>query len=107
SRAPPSAEVLEHRFMGGVLSVERRPSLRVIELSHTPGCECPERYRVVRGAESGGADVGDWHLGELGQNPERVHVARFALIDRHAGRGVALDVLDGAEVLTHGELQLR
>ena len=42
----------------------------------------------------------------LGGDGERVHVGGLALIGRHAGRGVALDVLDRAQALAHRELDV-
>ena len=38
-----------------------------------------------------------------GDDAEGVHVRGLALVRRHAGGGVALDVLDRAEALAHGE----
>ena len=51
-------------------------------------------------------DLGDLLAERFGRDGERVHVRRLALIGRHAGRGVALDVLDRAHALARRELDV-
>ena len=43
---------------------------------------------------------------DLTKDAERVHVGGLALVGRHSGRGVALDVLDRAEAFAHRERQI-
>jgi hypothetical protein len=66
--------------------------------------ESAESHRRIGRAEGRQADLGDRLAERGGGDGERVHVRGLALVGRHAGRGVALDVLDRAHALAHREL---
>jgi hypothetical protein len=53
------------------------------------------------------ADLGDRRLADLGHDGERIEVRRLALVGAHAGRGVALEVLDRDIALAGGEVHIR
>ena len=67
--------------------------------------EGAEGHRRIGRAEGREPDLRDRLLLHGGGDGERVHVGELALIGRHAGRGVALDVLDRAHALLHRELR--
>ena len=62
-----------------------------------------EGHRRIGQAERRQPDLRDRLAERLGGDGERVHVRRLALVGRHAGRGVALDVLDRAHALARRE----
>ena len=102
-RALPLTDVLEHRPQGLRLSVHGRAPDRIEQIpARMPG-EGPERHRRIGRAERRQADFRDRPVERAGRDGEPVHVRRLALVGRHAGRGVALDMLDRSHALAHGE----
>ena len=78
----------------------------VEEVARFPSGNRAKGRRGIGRAEGGGADLGDGDTQHVGQDPERVDVRGLALISGHTERGVALDVLDRTEVLTHRKLEV-
>ena len=78
--------------------------------SNRSPARCPAKVPNVTGvigrAERRQADLGHRPVERAGRDREPVHVRRLALVGRHAGGGVALDVLDRAHALAHGELDV-
>ena len=65
-----------------------------------------EGQRHIRRAEGGGADLGDGLGQALGDECQGVDVRGLALVGAHAGRGVALDVLDRAEAFAQRQAEI-
>ena len=63
-----------------------------------------ERHRRERRAEGGEPSLRDGHPGDARQPCERGHIARLALVGRHAERGVAFEMLDRAIAFSPGEI---
>ena len=61
--------------------------------------ESAESHRRIGRAEGRQAHLGDRLRERSGGDGERIHVRKLALVGRHAGGGVALDVLDRAHAL--------
>ena len=68
--------------------------------------EGAEGHRRIGRAEGREPHFGDRFLLRGGGDGERVHVGELALVGRHAGGGVALDVLDRAHALLHRKLDV-
>ncbi len=83
-----------------------RAADRIEEAAPRGSRESAERHRRVGRAEGREADLGDRLLLHGGGDGERVHVGELALIGGHAGRGVALDVLDAAHALLNRKLDV-
>ena len=104
--ALPLPHVLEHGPFGARPIMGRRRARGIEELAACGAREGAEGHGRVGHAEGGEADCGQGLVEGRGRDAERVHVRGLALVGRHAGRGVALDVLDRAEALAHGELHI-
>ena len=79
---------------------------RVEELVVVEAGKGAEGDRRVGRAEGRRADVLDAHAELAGDDGKRVNVRGLALVGAHAGRGVALHVLDRGEALAHGQAQV-
>ena len=90
-------DVLEHRAVRRVPVVDRRDADRLEEVAEVAPGEHAVGDRGVRRAEGGGAGLGDAAAGGAGKDRERVYVRGLALVGRHAGGGVALEMLDRGE----------
>ncbi len=97
--ALPLADGLEDRAVGRVPGVHRRAPDRVEQGAGVAPDDRAEGDRRVGRAEGGDAELGNALAGDLRDDAERVDVAGLALVGAHAGRGVALDVLDRAVAL--------
>ncbi len=104
--ALPLADVLEPRPLGLGPSMDGRAAHGVEEVVARRAREGPEGHGRVGLAERRQPDLGQRLAERARRDGERVHVRRLALVGRHAGRGVALDVLDRAETLAHRELDV-
>ena len=102
----PLSHVLKQRAVLDVPVVHWGCPRYVEEITRFPPSNRTKGGWRVRGAEGGGADIGNGHAQNVGENAKRVDVRGLALIRRHAQRGVALDVLHRAEVLTHGQFKV-
>ncbi len=99
-----SAHVLEDGAVRRGPAVDRRLARRGrTGCSRDRPAKAAEGDRRVGLAEGGEADGRHVSAQRLGRDAEGVHVRRLALVGRHAGGGVALDVLDRAEPLAHRE----
>ena len=92
-RAFPGADVFEDR----VLVVDRRAADGIEQIAARGSGEGAEGDRRIRRAERCQADLGNRPAGQRGDRCQCVHVGGLALVGRHAGRGVAFDMLDRAE----------
>ena len=86
--------------------MRRRLAHGIEQLAACGASEGAEGDRRIGHAEGGEADFGNGLAKRVGHDAERVHVRGLALVGRHAGRGVALDVLDRAEAFAHRELDI-
>ena len=102
-RAQPGAGFDEHRALLLGPGVRRRTAGRAEVLAAVVAGERADRNRRVGRAEGGGADLGDRAAGQRRHDAERRQVGGLALVGGHAERGVALQVLDGAEALAMGK----
>ena len=85
--------------MRHVPGVHRRAPHRIEQRAAVAAGDRAEGHRRVGRAEGRDADLRDALAGRRGDDAERVDVAGLALVGAHAGRGVALDVLDRAIAL--------
>ena len=106
-RTLPLADVFECRAPLHMPLVHRRRTHRIGELAHVASGERAECRRRIRRPERGRAGGGDVGTEGLGENRQRVHVARLALIGAHSGRRVALQMLDRAIALARRERDVR
>ncbi len=83
--------------------MHRRAARRVEEIALGMVDDGAERHRRIGRAERGEPDLRDRLAERIGGNGKAVHVGRLALVGRHAVGGVALDMLDGAHALAHGQ----
>ena len=105
-RPLPQAHILERRAVGLGPAMHRRPADGV-ELWPARGSgESAERHRRVGLAKGGETDIRNRLRQRARRDRQRVHVRKLALIGRHAGGGVALDVLDRAHALLDREPQV-
>jgi hypothetical protein len=86
--------------------VDRRLAQRVEQIAARGAREAAEARRRVGHAETREPHLRDRHADRLGDDRERVQIRGLALVGGHAGRGVALDVLDRAEALARRERQI-
>ena len=106
ARALPHADILEHGALADRPAVHRRAAYRVEDLAPRLPRKAREGHGGVGHAEGGEAHRRD-RLAELACGVvQRVEVRGLALVGRHAGGGVALDVLDGAEPFAHREVEV-
>jgi hypothetical protein len=98
-RALPLAHVLEQRAAGGGPGMGRRLAHRVEQRAAMRADQRAEGHRRVRHAERRRAHFGQRAAQRPCDDAERRHVGGLALVGRHAGRGIALDVLDRLEAL--------
>ena len=104
--ALPLPDVLERGALRRCPVVGRRRAHGVEQFAARRAGEGAEGDGRIGQAEGGEADCGQRLVERRGGDAERVHVRGLALVGRHAGRGVALDVLDRAEAFAHGELDI-
>ena len=98
ARALPGADILEHRALRRGPIVDRRPAHRLEQIAARGAGERAERHRRIGHAEGGVADLRH-RLVQSGRRPiaSAFMLDCLALVGRHAGRGVALDMLDRAK----------
>ena len=89
-----------------VPGMNRRLAHGVEHLALRRAAENAEGDGRIGQAEGRQPDLGDLAAERIGGDGEGVHVGGLALIGRHAGRGVALDVLDRAHALARRELDV-
>ena len=65
-------------------------------------CQCPQGNRAMGRARHGGAVGRDAAPGQGRHQGQPRHIAKLALVGRHAQRRVALEMLDGAKTLAMG-----
>ena len=87
-------------------SCDRRRAHRIEQRAAAGADEGAEGDGRIGRPEGRGADGRDGPVEDARDEPEGVHVRRLALVGRHAGRRVALDVLDRFEALAHRELDV-
>src|SRR6185437_2270518 len=104
--ALPQADVLEYGAVASRPVVHRRGPYRVEQLATREARETAEAHRRIRHTERREADLRHWLVELARDDRERVDVGRFALVRRHPGGGVALDVLDGAKAFTGGQSEV-
>ena len=105
SIAPTSSKTAPMRLGPGVRSACGGRD-RTVRRANGPA-KVPKVTGVIGRAESGQARLRAIDSAERSRRDrERVHVRGLALIGRHAGRRVALDMLDRAQALAHGELDV-
>ncbi len=102
----PLTDILEPRTLGDGPGVDRSLTDGVEEFLARQAREGPEGDRRVGLAEGREADLGQRLAERAGRDGERIHVRRLALVGRHAGGGVALDMLDRAEAFADRELDV-
>ena len=66
-------------------------------------CQCTHRGGMIGWTKTGGAHLGNLPLGFHTQNSQCVDVAGLALVNAHACGGIALNMLDGGKIFTHGQ----
>ena len=105
-RPQPAAIFAEHRAGLAVLVFEREAAHRIEQLP----APAPGDHRQRHGDEGrpvgGRARLGDGPAGDGSHRGKAVHVRGLALVGCHAERGVALQMLDGAEVLACCQLDI-
>ncbi len=95
----PWADILERGAVFGRPVMNGRAADGIEQIAARGACEGAEGHRRIGRAEGRQPDLG-YRLLELGRGDrKRVHVRKLALVGRHAGRRVALDVLDRAHAL--------
>ena len=100
----PQAHVLEHGAVGDGPVVRSAWCERDRTACRGSGPrKRAEGHRRVGRPEGRRADLRHGLVERLGDEAQRGHVGGLALVGRHAGGGVALDVLDRLEALAHGE----
>ena len=102
----PHADILEHRALAHSPAVHGRAAHRVEDLAACLPRETREGDGRVGHAEGGEADRGNRFAESARGVVQGVDVRGLALVGRHAGRRVALDVLDGTEALAHREVEV-
>jgi len=95
----PWAHVLERGPVLGRPVVNGRAADGIEEIAARRAGESAEGYGRIGWAEGRQAHLGDRLLELGGGDAKRIHVRKLALVGRHAGRRVALDVLDRAHAL--------
>ena len=105
-RPLPLTDVLEHRAVRLVPPVHRRAPHRVEHGAAVAPGDRAEGDRRIRRAKGGHADVGDRLTGDPRNDAQRIDVRRLALVRAHAGRGVALDMLDRAVAFAEREAEV-
>ena len=80
--------------------------LGVEQVAHVAAAPGAEGHGRVGRAEGGRADLRDRQAARLRDDAQRVDVGRLALVGRHAGGGVALDVLDRGVALADRQQQV-
>ncbi len=105
-RPAPLADRLEHRAV--LLGPGIDPCLpRHLEMcAAMVACEGPERGRRIRRPKRRQADLRLFLSKGIRGDVQAVDVRHLALVGRHAVRGIALDVLDRAHPLAHGQAQV-
>ena len=97
------SDVLEHGAGGLVPFMHRRLAHRIEQLARVAPAKRPVTHRRIGRAERGVPELGHIGAGGAGEDGERVDVAALALVGTHAGRRVALEMLDREVALAHGE----
>ena len=100
------SDVLEGGAVRRVPIVQRRDADRLEEIAEVAAGEHAVAHRGVRRPEGGGAGLGDAATRGRGEDRERVDVRGLALVGRHAGGGVALEMLHRAEAFLRGEMHV-
>ena len=99
-----------HVFENGPLLdrpiMDRGRADRIEQVAPRHARQHPEGHRRVGHTEGGQANLRDRPVQGVRDHAQRIKVRGLALIGRHAGRGVALNMLDGLEALAHGQLQI-
>ncbi len=104
--ALPQADVLEDGAMRQRPVVGGRGADRVEQVAAIVAGKTAERHRRVGHAERRQSDLWRGAVEALRHERQRVHARGLALVGRHAGRRVALDVLDRLEALPGREHQV-
>ena len=86
--------------------MDRSAANRIEQIASRGSGERAERHRRIGRAEGREPHFGDRLLLRGGGDGERVHVGKLALVGRHAGRRIALDVLDRPHALLHRKLDV-
>ena len=86
--------------------MRRRGALGIEQIAARDAGEAAERRGRVGHAKGGETDPRDRQLEILRHDRERIEVRGLALVGGHAGRGVALDVLDRLKSFARGELHV-
>ena len=105
-RAQPLSDGLELGAARDVAGVHGRIAARLEGIALVCAGERAERDRRVGRAIGRGADLGDGLAERIGGDGKAVDVRELALIGAEAQRRIALDVLDRAIVLAHGEMNV-
>ena len=103
ARPAPERDVLEHGAVLGRPGVDRRLPDRLEQCTTRRADQRAEGDRRIGRPKCRRADVGDRTIQRLRHDLERGHVRCLALVGRHSGGGVALDVLDGLEAFPDRE----
>ena len=93
------AHILERGAVLGRPFVNGRAADGIERFTPRGAGESAEAHRRVGRPEGGETNLGNRLLELGGGEAKRVHVGKLALVGRHAGGGVALDVLDRAHAL--------
>ena len=104
--ALPHADVLENGALARGPRMHGRASDRVEEFAPGLPGEAREGDRGVRHAERRQAHCRHRLAEFVRRMVQGVEVRRLALIGRHAGRGVAFDVLDRAKAFAHRQIEI-
>jgi len=105
-RALPRADILEDRAVLCGPVMDWRAAHRIEQIAPSRARERAERHRRIRHAERGEPNLRYRRAGNLRHDHERIHVRGLALIGRHPGCGVTLDVLDRTEALAQCDRQI-
>ena len=104
--ALPLAHILERGAVLGRPFMNGRAADGIEHFTARGAGECAEADRRVGRPEGGETHLGNRLLELGGGDGKRVHVGKLALVGRHAGGGVALDVLDRAHALLDGQAHI-
>src|SRR5437867_297912 len=105
-RTLPQTDRLEHGARRFVPLGDRSHAHGIEPLSDLAARECADRHRRIWRAKRRRADLRDSAAGDLAEQAERDDVAGLALIDAHAGGGVALRMLDRYVTFARGESEV-
>ena len=105
--AAPQADRLHIGAVGFVPAVDRAHPQGLENLAPAFACQRAQGHGRIGRAEGGGADIRDLVVQGPGQHGQTVDVRQFALIGRHAKRGVTLGVFDTGIAFAGGQLDVR